>query len=92
MQYSKITILVDKFYKKQLQKMARTLKAPLNAYIEAIIEAFAKAYIKQDFSIFENLVTKNNDLVIVRTLENAADDKKIVALEKKGTSKRHCRG
>ena len=92
MQYSKITILVDKFYKKQLQKMARSFKVPLSAYIEAITEAFAKACMNKDFSIFENLVTKNNDLVIVGTLENAADDKKIVALEKKGTSKRHCRG
>lgn len=79
----KITILVDMFYKKQLQKMARSFKVPLSAYIEAVIEAFAKACMNKDFSIFENIVTKNNDLAIVGTLENMEENKKIVIPERK---------
>ncbi len=79
----KITILVDMFYKKHLQKMARSFKVPLSAYIEAVIEAFAKACMNKDFSIFENIVTKNNDLAIVGTLENMEENKKIVIPERK---------
>ena len=79
----KITILVDMFYKKQLQKMARSFKVPLCAYLEAITETFAKAYMNKDFSIFENLVTQKNDLVIVGTLENMEENKKIVIPERK---------
>ncbi len=84
----KITILVDRFYKKQLQKMARSFSVPLRAYIGAVIETFAKACMNEDLSIFENLVTKNNDLVIVGTFENMEDKKNRDTRKKKGTTQK----
>jgi hypothetical protein len=42
----------------------------------------------EDLSIFENLVTKNNDLVIVGTFENMEDKKNRDTRKKKGTTQK----